>query len=398
MPKSFTHFCRAQLDAAWNQKHPLFWLLLPILFVISWVISLIAKRRRTPSYTAQPTIPFVLCVGNVSLGGSGKSPVVQKLARDYLLSGHIVGIAARGITQKNQPVALCSFDTKNSDFKQRLSQLSDENREHYERLKEISSLPFFIFQNRNRAQALQEFTKLLSKQATPLPLKRAVLILDDGLQHFQCPRDVNIGLWQPRLLNTSPPFSMPVGPYREGFGQASMGKLLSEFDYRLWSRTTPELLPFLITEARHALRKYQIRDVSNKDIFTTYQLKIKRWISKEWIDHESPIQETDIGVATGIAYPEFFLNDLKSITLERVNFDTLFLADHAPFNKILSHFINKHTTLVFTLKDFCRWFVHPEFQAQIRNKIVYCCFVDVSFWSHHQTPLDFAEAILKCSD
>lgn len=396
MSKSFAHFCRAQLDAALSQKHPLLWPLLPILFLISWIVSLVAQRRRTRSYSAENTVPFIVCVGNVSLGGSGKSPVVQRLARDYLLRGHIVGIASRGITQTTQPVHLCSLEKENSDFDQKLSALSDENREHYELLKDTSPVPFFILQNRNRVEALQTFTKQLSNHTAK---HRAVLILDDGLQHFQCPRDVNISLWQPPLLKTSPPFSMPIGPYREGFGRTSLKKLLSEFNYRIWSRARPMHLSSFVKESLHALNQYDIPSFSQKDVFTTYQVKIKKWTHQEGlVEHSGPITDTQMGVLAGIAYPEAFLKDLQTITPEGARFETLFLTDHAPFHEKLCLFMAKHETLVFTLKDFCRWSSHSEFQACIRNKIIYCCFVDVSFWDHHQTPLDFAGALLKCSD
>ena len=124
---------RKILDAPFSQKGVFFYILFPILILISFVVASVAKIRRMKSYEKKNKLNQhikVICVGNISIGGSGKSPVVQALAAEYLQKGFVVGIAARGITDFKDPVYIDS-----SHLSDDLIHLSDENREHYEILK-----------------------------------------------------------------------------------------------------------------------------------------------------------------------------------------------------------------------------------------------------------------------
>lgn len=371
MVNSWSHKIRSVLDAPLSRKGIFFCVLFPLLFVVSFFISIVAKKRRQKSYQTRQYLDIkneqlkILCVGNISLGGSGKSPIVQALARKYLFEGYVVGIAARGITDVVFPVYVSSLRSKDENFEEKLNLLSDENREHYEILKmRFPNAVFFILQNRNRGEALKFFSNEVKN-------KKSLLILDDGLQHFACPRDVNFCVWNPGLLLNAPQFSLPVGPYREGFGHDSFTNLLTQFDFRIWSRTDEQNFPAFLDKVYQALKIHDLK-FSDHDVIAKYKLKRLRddgFLCAE--NNEIPF------VLTGIAYPENFIQDLKLEFPHFKTYKSLFLADHADLNSQAIEFIKTGSIFIFTAKDFFRWFKNPVFKNLIQGKKVMVLCVEV---------------------
>ncbi len=157
-------------------------LLLPFVFIYFAVICFryffykvgIFRTRRVQG------IP-VICVGNLSAGGTGKTPAVEFIAR-YLLN-------------QNQKVAVIS----RGYGKMKYEQFNDEGKLL------LSKLPDAIhIQNSNRFQAVTQALKLGA----------SVAILDDGFSHLKLARDVNIV-----LIDATRPFSffelLPRGLLRE---------------------------------------------------------------------------------------------------------------------------------------------------------------------------------------
>lgn len=371
MVNSWSQKIRSVLDAPLSRKGIFFYVLLPLLFFVSFFISFVAKKRRQKSYQTKENIGIknenlkIICVGNISLGGSGKSPVVQALARKHLSDGCVVGIAARGITDVSGPVYVNSQNRMDTDGGGKLDLLSDENREHYEILKrEFPDHLFFVLQNKDRSEALKFFSNKVKN-------KKSVLILDDGLQHFSCPRDVNFCVWNPRLLLNAPQFALPVGPYREGFGHDSFTRLLTQFDFRIWSRTDERNFSAFLDDIHQALKIHGIK-VSAQDMIARY--KLKRVQDDGFLDgknNEIPF------ILTGIAYPENFIQDLKSEFPDFKDHKSLFLSDHADLNSQAIAFIKSGSHFIFTAKDFFRWIKQPVFRKLIDGKKIMVLSVEV---------------------
>ncbi|HEY5107519.1 MAG TPA: tetraacyldisaccharide 4'-kinase [Caulobacteraceae bacterium] len=66
-----------------------------LLSPISWIWAWATARRLRRGRPFDPGVP-VICVGNLTVGGSGKTPVVQALARQLAAQGRAVHIIARG--------------------------------------------------------------------------------------------------------------------------------------------------------------------------------------------------------------------------------------------------------------------------------------------------------------
>ncbi|MGV0818277.1 tetraacyldisaccharide 4'-kinase [Martelella sp. AMO21009] len=85
----------------WKRGHPLSLLLLPV----SWIYAAVAGRRMRLAAGARAGVP-VLCVGNFTVGGTGKTPVAEALARAAREAGKRPGFLLRGYGGKVEGAVL----------------------------------------------------------------------------------------------------------------------------------------------------------------------------------------------------------------------------------------------------------------------------------------------------
>ncbi|KAB8028460.1 tetraacyldisaccharide 4'-kinase [Fluviispira multicolorata] len=392
MSESFGQKIRSILDKPLSKKGFFFLLLSPILYLLSYIVSIIAENRRNNGYllleNINSNINFkIICVGNILIGGTGKSPVVQKIALIYLEMGWNVAIASRGVGNNIKEFYCCS------EVECNLSMLSDENREHYEILKfsrKKSSNAFYILQNKKRIESLNYLYDHINKNNWNI--NKTIVILDDGLQHFACPRHINLCLWSPHLLLESPLFTIPVGPYREGYGKKNFAFLLDHFNYRFWSRTKTQNNNEFKNRINNSLQTFSISP-GEKDIIINYKTlfwTIKIAANKVYL--EKNISENEVFsifqtsknplLLSGIAHPKQFLNDL-SFLLNTKKYNFIFLNDHSALNAFVYEKINKSDYIIMTLKDFFRWYNDPRFYLGIKNKNILICSVDIQFLNYN---------------
>ncbi len=403
MPESFGQKIRHILDLPLHKKGAIFWFLFPIILLLSLIIHFVSLRLRKKSYQKLNSIEQfrkfnlekikIICIGNILIGGTGKSPVVQKIAKTYLEQGFLVAIASRGIGKNIKPVYFCNKNSHNG-----IELLSDENREHAEILNMFAAKNniFYILQDKKRINSLNFLLNEIDKNN--FHSLKTVIILDDGIQHFACPRDINICLWSPYLLLNSPNYTMPIGPYREGFGKNSFQHLLNTFEFRFWSRTKESDIQKFQSDIHLALNKYNLT-LNNKDIIVKYKnLYFDINYNDNKIKIGSPINQADlkanlslqnsISIITGIANPKNFLSDLNSILSDnKVN--TIFMDDHAPINQKALDLIQNSSTVILTLKDVFRWYQNPIFFNIIKGKNMIACGVEVDFTNIRNEKLDF---------
>ncbi|MDW8323269.1 MAG: tetraacyldisaccharide 4'-kinase [Burkholderiales bacterium] len=169
------------------------WLLLPLagLFLLGAFLRRLAYRLRLLPVHRLP-VP-VIVVGNITLGGTGKTPLTLWLAQRLRAAGWRPGIVSRGYGGRQRgPAAV----TPASDP----YEVGDEPL----LLARRSGLPVYIA--RRRVEAARAL--LAAHPHTD------VLIADDGLQHYALARDVEIAVvdGQRRFGNGWP---LPAGPLRE---------------------------------------------------------------------------------------------------------------------------------------------------------------------------------------
>lgn len=120
----------------------------------------------------------VISLGNITVGGTGKTPTAQRLAGTIRDMGYRVVILNRGYRAKSkEPVALVS------DGKKIYMTVTEAGDEAYLLAKNLPGVPVVIGKNRavSGAYAVEK-------------LKADVVILDDGYQHWQLDRDLDIVL------------------------------------------------------------------------------------------------------------------------------------------------------------------------------------------------------------
>ncbi|MEX1197087.1 MAG: tetraacyldisaccharide 4'-kinase [Pseudohongiellaceae bacterium] len=175
---------------AWYRGSPWLRLLQPLAAGFGWF----SRRRRRRLLAGQRDLPLpMIVVGNITVGGTGKTPVVLGLAQALQAAGYRPGIVTRGYGAR--PTTL-PWPVKENDDPQ---QAGDEPL----LLARRSGLPVVLDPDRCRAvRHLAEHTDC------------DVIISDDGLQHYAMARLAEIvvvdgrrGLGNARLL--------PAGPLRE---------------------------------------------------------------------------------------------------------------------------------------------------------------------------------------
>ena len=178
------------IDAWYNKS---FWLY--ILAPLTFLFSSLVKARRN-SYINNPKKVWnsskpIIVVGNISMGGTGKTPLVKFIASELAKRGFKPGLVSRGYGGKYSGTLEVTSETtykQTGDEAQILAKLN---------------IPFFIDKNRSRAAR-----KLQEKHDVD------VFISDDGLQHYAMGRDIEIAVIDgARRLGNG--LAFPAGPLRE---------------------------------------------------------------------------------------------------------------------------------------------------------------------------------------
>lgn len=164
-------------------------------------------RLRLSAYTkgisTGKSLPgFVLSVGNITAGGTGKTPAVAMLAKWALGEGHRVAILSKGYGGRYKQEVL---EVSDGEHIYADSQMAGD--EPFLLAREVSGSPVVISKNRYLA-GMYAHKKFGSD----------FFILDDGFQHLGLERNLNLV-----LIDASEPFGnahlLPWGPLREPLSQ-----------------------------------------------------------------------------------------------------------------------------------------------------------------------------------
>ena len=179
------------LNAIWYGNSILSWCLLPLSLLVRFEVK--RRRDQAPLKGATPDGVTVIVIGGLTVGGTGKTPVLIALGRWFQHNGYRVGVISRGY--RSHALSEVRQVAPNDDA----TSVGDEP------LLISRELAVPVVVGRDRRQALDT---LLQHNAIDIVLS------DDGLQHYQLPRDLEIvvldgqrGLGNGRLL--------PAGPLRE---------------------------------------------------------------------------------------------------------------------------------------------------------------------------------------
>lgn len=213
------------VNVIWSGDGALSRLLLPL----SLIYATVSRKRREHFLKTPPAkmnVP-VIVVGNITVGGTGKTPMVIWLAEWLISQGWRPGVVSRG------------YGGRHADDKPRRVALEDDPAEVGDEpivIARRSNIPIMVSPNREAAV----HTLLRTTDCN-------IVISDDGLQHYRLWRDIEIAMLDGtrRLGNGR---CLPAGPLREP------AERLDTVDYVVITEGNPEpgeyALRLLMRDAR----------------------------------------------------------------------------------------------------------------------------------------------------
>lgn len=181
------------LESAWYRGAPWLWLLRPLEALFRAVSACRRYCYRKGWFQSYRAARPVIVVGNITVGGTGKTPVVIALVEALAERGIRCGVVSRGYGGKSAEYPLRLDDTVDA------AECGDEPLLIHRR----TGAPCVVDPDRPRAVDM-----LLQDTSVQL------VISDDGLQHYALNRDMEIVLLdQQRRLGNG--FCLPAGPLRE---------------------------------------------------------------------------------------------------------------------------------------------------------------------------------------
>jgi len=303
-----------RLLASWQTRGPLAWALWPVSQVYR---ALLAGRRwlyRSGLLTAvQVSVP-VLVVGNVVVGGVGKTPVVMALVQHLQQRGWRVGVISRGYGRSGTD---CREVLPTDDA----AQSGDEAL----LIRRRTGAPVFVAIR--RAQAAQALLK-----AHP---DTQLIVADDGLQHWGLRRDFELCVFDDR--GTGNGFLLPAGLLREPWPRATTATA--------WTLHTGHAPAFGGFRCLRELADHAVR--SDGQHIPLHQF--------------SAAPDRALMAVAGIAQPEAFFNQLRARGLALTQ--TQALPDHFDFDGWLAP-QGEDCEVFCTEKDAVKlWKKHPDVLA-----------------------------------
>ena len=235
----------------------------------------------------------VISVGNLTVGGSGKTPVTELLARRLTEKGMRVAVLTRGYGSKGKGLRI----VEKGDFVD-WRRVGDEPAWLARRLPEIG---LFVDADRQRSASVAEKTHL-------------VLIMDDGFQHLGLERDLNLALFDcEKGLENDRLF--PAGPLREPLSS------LSRADAVLLTKTN---LSEKTDQVRQKLKAYGV----GRFFVSTNHVRRVETLDGKTVE-PATLAHSRIVLVSGIGNPRGFE---KLVALEGIPFEGHHVhPDHHPF-------------------------------------------------------------------
>lgn len=320
-----------------NRLLPLSWLYGIGVRIRNWMFDIGLKKSRSFD------IP-VISVGNLTVGGSGKTPHVEYLVR--LLKDKVkVAVLSRGYKRKSKGYVLAEKQT-------RMQEIGDEPYQMKNKFADI-----YVAVDKDRCHGIEQLTGNKETNDTD------VIILDDAFQHRHVKPGINILLVDYHRLIIYDRL-LPAGRLREPLS----GK--NRADIVIVTKCPQDMKPMDFRVIMRAMNLYPYQ----KLFFTT--LKYGRLIpaycgEKRMLD--SIKKDDNILLLTGIASPEQMVTDLKPYTenIIQMNFP-----DHHQFtpkdiNRINEKFAGMPSPkiIITTEKDNTRLFGMEGLSEEVRHNI-----------------------------
>ena len=299
------------IDKIWYRSKPS--LISFFLKPVSILFSKIAASRKIKQLETQykSKIPIII-VGNISVGGTGKTPIVRKLAEQYITQGKKPVIISRGYGAKAD---MYPFEVSEETS---ASLCGDEPAMLYDALR--GQVPIVISPQR------VDSVKYIEQKYPDTD----VIISDDGLQHYKLGRDKEIVVVDAsRMFGNQ--LCLPAGPLREPLERL---------------KTVDEIVVVgnLNEIDCNNLKKYN-ENISQAKIIPTNFINL---VTNEIVESDYFYAREVIAVA-GIGNPDKFFNTLGELGVNIS--DSKVFKDHHKYMSKDFDTISTNQPLIMTYKD-----------------------------------------------
>jgi len=311
----------------------------------------------------------VICVGNLTTGGTGKTPHVEFLV-NFLKSRFNLAVLSRGYLRKSKGFIL-------SDMNSTVSEIGDEPKQMK------MSYPDVVFAvDRDRAHGIEKLTN---------HNKANLVILDDGFQHRKVTPKISIVLidFNKPLFND---FILPLGNLREHKSGISRAKVI------IVSKCPPNIND---EEKQFFIKKLKLKS-EIRIFFSSFEYKgfvsLENNANKVIPLHDFRQKFNNVVLVTGIANP----NPLKEYLSDNFTISShLQYTDHYRFKAAdLKIFMNKmkssqenQKVIVTTQKDAVRLLETLGMTDELRKMIYY---IPISvYFPFENEERDFQEFLLS---
>ena len=271
----------------------------------------------------------IISVGNLVLGGSGKTPTIEYLIR-LLSKNYKIAVLSRGYGRKSKGFIIAD---SNSDT----NLIGDEPMQYYRKFKNI-----IVSVDSNRVRGVNKLIKLNSKPE--------IILLDDAYQHRRVKPGMSILLTKFNDLYSDDNI-FPLGNLRESKSNANRADvvIVTKCDKNISK-----------DQKRHIIQKLNIGD--NQKIYFSSIKYSKMLYDKESSKLLSEFKNIKFTLVTGIANSSHMVNYLKD---NDFNFNHLSFKDHHNYSDSDISNINNNEIVITTEKDYVKLY------SRVTTKLFY---------------------------
>jgi tetraacyldisaccharide 4'-kinase len=300
-----------------------------LLYALSFVYERIVQLRLTlyrRRIFRQRTLGcLVISIGNLTVGGTGKTPIVEKFARALQAGGRHVAILSRGYKSVPRPTTRSWLDRLRGNRFDPPRIVSDGKSLLLDSLT-AGDEPYMLAHNLKDVIVLVDKDRVKSGLFAIDKWKVDTLLLDDGLQYLHLKHRLDIVLID-RQAPFGNEFLLPRGTLREP------PRNLRRASYIFITKSTGEANDALVQRIRRYNRTAEIIECAHRPLYLQHML------TGEQIPLDR-LRDTFIGSICGIAAPESFEEGLRQLGA-RIDLAKRYIDHHRYTEGELHSFINR---------------------------------------------------------
>jgi tetraacyldisaccharide 4'-kinase len=300
-----------------------------ILYALSFIYERIVQLRlylyRRRIFRERTLGCLVISIGNLTVGGTGKTPIVEKFARALQAGGRRVAILSRGYKSVPRPTKRNWLDRIQGNNVDPPRIVSDGKSLLLDSLT-AGDEPYMLAHNLKNVIVLVDKDRVKSGLFAIDKWKVDTLLLDDGLQYLHLKHRLDIVLVD-RQAPFGNEFLLPRGTLREA------PRNLRRASYIFITKSTGEPNNVLIERIRRYNRTAEIIECAHKPLY------LQNIVTGEKLPLER-LRDTFIGSICGIAAPESFEGGLQKLGA-RIDLAKRYIDHHRYTEAELQSFINR---------------------------------------------------------